>query len=69
MHNTTCLSLPTSLPNCGCPQVHNLGAVKQQLWGLELEGPCSPGDAVQSGAVCSPHSGVQQVSSRAGVEG
>ena len=27
-------------------QVHNLGAVKQQLWGLDLEAPCAVGDEV-----------------------
>lgn len=30
-------------------QVHNLGAVKQQLWGLILEAPCAPGDTVTAG--------------------
>jgi len=28
--------------------VHNLNAVKQQLWGLEMEAPCAVGDAVQA---------------------
>lgn len=26
--------------------MHNLNAVKQQLWGLEMEAPCAVGDAV-----------------------
>lgn len=30
------------------PQVHNLNAVKQQLWGLEMEAPCLVGDTVEA---------------------
>ena len=26
--------------------MHNLDAVKQELWGLEMASPCSPGDKV-----------------------
>jgi hypothetical protein len=32
-------------------KVHNLSAVKQQLWGLDLTRPAQPGAAVLSGAV------------------
>jgi hypothetical protein len=30
--------------------VHNLGAVKQQLWGLEMEAPCAVGEQVLGAA-------------------
>ena len=30
--------------------MHNVGALKQQLWGLELEGPCDVGDEVFAAA-------------------
>lgn len=44
------------LPSCSSapplhstlPQVHNLNAVKQQLWGLDMEAPCLVGDAVEA---------------------
>ncbi|PRW61168.1 glycine cleavage system T [Chlorella sorokiniana] len=29
-------------------KVHNLSAVKQQLWGLEMEAPCTVGDTVEA---------------------
>jgi len=42
-----CLHSPLKLP-CfpACMQVHNLNAVKQQLWGLDMEAPCAVGDEV-----------------------
>lgn len=48
-------SVPVKLPKGfllpGCTaQVHNLSAVKQQLWGLEMAAPCVVGDQVQSAA-------------------
>lgn len=43
------LSRHTALPHLHHhEQVHNLNAVKQQLWALDMEAPCAVGDAVEA---------------------